>query len=99
MRQVVVSDLGGRLRRLAGRERPSFADSDRPDERGFKNGLVFAASAADDAEHLALVDSAEGRGRHVALALTWAADRLEASGLDERDVRSLRGWAAQALEP
>ena len=94
-----MSDLGHRLRRLAGRDRPSFADPDAPAERGFKNGLVLSASAADDAEQLALVDSAEGRGLHVALALSWAADRFEVAGRDERDVRSLRGWAAQALNP
>ena len=96
-----MSALGDRLRRLAGRDRPSFGDVDAPAERGLRNGLVLAAAAADEAEHVALADSAEGRGQHAALALRWAAERL--GSLDQVDVGGgdsgadvLRRWAERA---
>lgn len=95
-----MSALGDRLRRLAGRHRPSFGDADAPAERGLRNGLVLAAAAADEAEHVALADSAEGRGPHAALALRWAAERL--GSLDQVDVGGdsgadvLRRWAERA---
>lgn len=91
-----MSALGDRLRRLAGRDGPSFRDADSAAERGLKNGLVLAATAADEADALALANSAEGRGPHVVLALRWAADRLEARDRADGGSAVLRSWAEQA---
>jgi hypothetical protein len=90
-----MSPLGDRLRRLAGRDHPSFLDGDSPADRGFANGLVLAAAAADDAHDLALADCADGRGPHAALALHWAAAQVEPFGM--ADVAALlTHWADQA---
>jgi hypothetical protein len=90
-----MSQLGDRLRRLAGRDHPSFRDGDSPADRGFANGLVLAAAAADEAHDLALADSADGRGPHAALSLRWAAAQVEPVGMC--DVAALlTHWADEA---
>ncbi len=91
-----MSPLGDRLRRLAGRDRPLFRGADSAADRGLKNGLVLAAVAADEAEALALANSAEGRGPHAALALRWAADRLQEQDRADAGSAVLRSWAERA---
>jgi hypothetical protein len=93
-----VSALGDRLRRLAGRNAPSFSDQDAPADRGFKNGLVLAAGTADEAEAVALANTAEGRGPHAALALRWAAGRLDGLGVADEAAVALDEWAGEAEE-